>query len=189
MIVPRLYLFVAPEEKADVQSLGASWDADAKRWYIESGQVSEKFSRWLREAGEPQQAPAKTYGVISHEACVITTHVACAQCGADIEVLCIHCFGGTVANERLQQFTVSDIRDMDEALSRQLALWPYFRHVPEGGFVNHCTRCGEPQDDMQLHSEPEQPFFDVPAAIAAGRVTCTPLLGTIRLNADEHFVV
>ena len=29
--VQRTYLFVPPEEKAEVQALGASWDADSKR--------------------------------------------------------------------------------------------------------------------------------------------------------------
>jgi hypothetical protein len=169
--------------------LGASWDADAQGWWIEADAAAEKFSRWLGAVTEPHEVRAETYDVVSHEACVVTARVSCAQCGADIEVLCIHCFGGTVAEEPLQQFTVSDIREMDEALLRQVALWPYFRKVPDGGFVNYCTRCGEPQEDMQLHSEPQQPFFDVPAAIAAGRGICTPLLGTIRLNGDEHFLV
>jgi hypothetical protein len=188
-IASRTYLFVPPEEKAEVAALGASWDAAAKCWYIAQGEAPQKFSRWLYEAAEPDGANAEGYAIVSHEACVVTTKVPCQHCGADIEVICIHCFGGTVMEEPLEQFTVSDIRDTDEALADQLALWPSFRKAPDGGFANYCTRCGEPQDEMLLHSEPEQPFFDVPAAIAAGQVTCTPLLGTIRLNGDDHFLV
>jgi hypothetical protein len=92
---------------------------------------------------------------------------------------------------RLVQFTVSDIREMDETLAEQLALWPHFRKAAEADsvFANYCTRCGEPQDDTFLHRQRGQAFFDVPAAIAAGAVTCTPLLGTIRLNGDEHSAV
>lgn len=134
---------------------------------------------------------AEGYAIVSHEACVVTATASCQHCGANIEVICIHCFGGTVREEPLEQFTVSDIRKMDESLTGQLALWPYFRKATEsdGAFANYCTRCGEPQDDMLLHSDAEQPFFDVPAAIASGEVTCTPLLGTIRLSGDEHFAV
>ena len=128
------------------------------------------------------------FTIVSHEACVVASSARCQNCGADIEVICIHCFGGTVAREPLAQFSGADIREMDEALAGQLALWPHFRETPDGGFANYCTRCGEPQDDMLLHCEPEQPFFDVPAAIAAGEVICTPLLGTISLNGDEHFL-
>jgi hypothetical protein len=188
---PRMYLFVPPEEKAEVESLGASWDVAAKCWYIAPSDAPGKFSRWIHDAGAPDAADAGGYAIVSHEACVVTATVLCQHCGANIEVICLHCFGGTVADESLEQFTLSDIRDMDEALAAQLALWPFFRKAAEaeGMFANYCTRCGEPQDDMLLHSEPHQPFFDVPAAIAAAQVTCTPLLGTIRLNGDEHFLV
>ncbi len=188
---PRTYLFVPPEEKAEVEALGASWDAAAKSWYIAESDAPGKFSRWLHVAPEPDEADAESYTIVSHEACVVATTTSCQQCGANIDVICIHCFGGTVAEQSLEQFTVSDIRDMDEALASQLALWPHFRKAPEpdGVFANYCTRCGEPQDDMLLHSEPEQPFFDVPTAIVSGAVSYTPLMGTIRLNGDEHFLV
>ncbi|HEY6456773.1 MAG TPA: DUF5710 domain-containing protein [Steroidobacteraceae bacterium] len=185
---PRTYLFVPPEESAEVEALGASWDRDAKCWYVASGEAPEKFVRWLSDTLGPQGVDGKPYAIVSHEACVVTSTVACQHCGADIEVLCIHCFGGTVEQEPLEQFTVADILDMDEALAGQLALWPYFRQIPDGGFANYCTRCGEPQDEALLHAAPEQAFFDVPAAIASGEVTCTPLLGTIRLSGDEHFL-
>jgi hypothetical protein len=132
---------------------------------------------------------AESYNIVSHEACVVATTVCCQHCGASIEVICIHCFGGTVRGEPLEQFTVSDIRATDDALADQLALWPHFRKAADGSFANYCTRCGEAQDDMLLHSEPEQPFFDVPVAIVSGQLTCTPLLGTIRLNGDEHSLV
>jgi hypothetical protein len=184
-----MYLFVPPEEKADVEALGASWDADAKCWYITESEAPGEFSRWLRDAAQPDEADGEGYTIVSHEACVVATMVCCQHCGANIEVICIHCFGGTVAEEPLEQFTVSDIQEIDEELAGQLALWPHFREAPDGGFANYCTCCGEPQDDMLLHSEPEQPFFDVPEAIVSGQITCTPLLGTIRLNGDEHFLV
>jgi hypothetical protein len=139
---------------------------------------------------EPDDANAEAYAIVSHEACVAAAIVACEHCGASIEVICIHCFGGTVMHEPLLQFTVLDIREMDEALAEQMALWSHFRRAAEADsvFANYCTRCGEPQEDTLLHCEPGRAFFDVPAAIAAGEVTCTPLLGTIRLNGDEHSV-
>jgi hypothetical protein len=41
---------------------------------------------------------------------------------------------------------------------------------------------------MYLHSEPDEPFFDIPGA-APGSISLTPLSGTIRLSGDEHFQV
>ena len=31
-------------------------------------------------------------------------------------------------------------------------------------FANHCPRCGAMQEDLYLHSEPDQPFFGIPEA-------------------------
>jgi hypothetical protein len=41
---------------------------------------------------------------------------------------------------------------------------------------------------MDLHSEPDQPFFDIEHA-PEGAVTLVSLPGTIRLSGNEHFVI
>lgn len=69
----------------------------------------------------------------------------------------------------LESFTLSDIWAMDESLTRQLLPWSHFRKVraPDGDtgyYANHCPCCGAVQDDMYLHSEPDEPFFDIPHA-------------------------
>lgn len=184
----RTYLFVPPEEKGEVQALGAQWDADSKRWYVVPGVPLAEFSRWLSPDGDESE-----YTITSSEAYVACADVACQRCGADIEVVCIHCESGTVSDEALTRFTVSDIWAMDEALTRQLRRWPTYRRGSDsdgepGDFANHCSRCGASQDDLYLHSEPDAPFFDIPHA-APGSVRLTPLEGTIRLSGDEHFEV
>jgi len=55
-----------------------------------------------------------------------------------------------------------------------------------GYYANHCSYCGAVLDDMYLHSEPDEPFFDIPGA-APGSIKLTPLSGPIRLSGDEHF--
>ena len=82
---------------------------------------------------------------------------------------------------------------MDEDLTRQLQPWPTYRPMQgidgaPGDFANHCPRCGTPQEDLYLHSEPDQPFFDIPHT-APGSIKLTPLIGTIRLSGNEHFTV
>jgi hypothetical protein len=87
--------------------------------------------------------------------------------------------------------TVSHIWAIDEELARHLRRWPNFRKVIDSddeAYANHCPHCGAPQDDMYLHSEPDEPFFDILGA-APGSISLTPLSGTIRLSGDEHFQV
>ena len=186
----RVYLFVSPEEKADVQALGAQWDADSKRWYIGSDEAPAKFSRWLPGAETEED---EEFTIESSEAYVASAAVRCQQCGASIEVICIHCESGSVSGESIDRFTVSDGWAMDEALAGQLRRWPTYRRIddPETGacdFANHCPHCGAHQDEDDLHTEPEAPFFNIPAA-EPGSITVTPLAGTVRLSGDEHFEV
>ncbi|MGO9935460.1 MAG: DUF5710 domain-containing protein [Steroidobacteraceae bacterium] len=184
----RTYLFVPPEEKSEVQALGACWDADSKRWYIDSNATSAKFSRWLPVAEHDED-----FIIASNQGYVAAATISCQRCHSSIEVICIHCDSGTAAGQRLNRFTVSDIWAIDEALARQLEPWPAFRRVssPEVGasyFANHCPRCGSLQEDMYLHSEPDEPFFNIPRA-APGSIKLTPLEGKIQLSGDEHFEV
>ena len=187
----RTYLFVPPEENAELRSLGAEWDATSKRWYVESNEVPAKFARWLSLAKEDEFD--QEFTIASDEAFVAATIIPCHQCRAAIEVICIHCKSGTVFGEPLSPFTVVDVGAMDGSLARQLQPWPTYRRAqfPDGSlgdFTNHCSHCGAPQDDMYLHSEPNTPFFDIPHA-PPGSIAMTPLVGTIRLSGDEHFTV
>jgi len=186
--VERTYLLVPPEEKAEVQALGARWDAHSKCWYIGSDAVPAAFSKWL-----PPEQGDEGFTITSDQAHVAAAKIACQQCHSLIEVICIHCETGTVSGEQLSRFTVSHVWAIDENLARQLRPWPTFREVrdpdEEGSyFANHCPRCGSLQDDMYLHSEPDQPFFDIPCA-APGSITLTPLAGPVQLSGDEHFAV
>ena len=174
----RTYLFVPPEEKAEVQSLGAQWDTVTKRWFINSDDTPDKFSRWL-----PSAAGDEEFTINSTNAYVAAATAPCQRCHADTEVICIYCESGTASGEPLTRFTVCDIWGMDEDLARQLRPWPTFRD-----YANHCRHCGAPQDDLHLHSEPDSPFFDIPHA-APGSIALTPLVGTVRLSGDEHFAV
>jgi hypothetical protein len=169
-------------------SAGGRWDADSKRWYIDADEASARFSRWLSASEQREE-----YIIASTEACVAAAVTACQRCRSRIEVICVHCASGTVSGEPLHQFTVSDIWAMDDALARQLQPWPTFRWVDsedeDGGyFVNHCPLCGAPQEDMYLHSEPDEPFFNIPGA-APDSIKLTPLTGSIELSGNEHFEV
>lgn len=187
----RTYLYVPPEEKVEVQALGAHWDGDSKRWYIGADESAEKFARWLPRSPEAEEHDDEPFTIVSDQAYVASAMTACQQCNSNIEVICIHCESGTASGEPLTRFTVSHIWAIDEELALHLRRWPDFHKVidsDDGMFANHCPHCGAQQDDMYLHSEPGDPFFDIPSA-ARCSIRLTPLTGTVRLSGDEHFQV
>ena len=132
------------------------------------------------------------YSIISGDAYVASTRAPCRNCRRETEVIAIHCESGTVSGEPLERFTVSDVRAIDDALLQQLKRWPYFRRATEGDaigeFANHCAACGGVIGDNDLHSEPDQVFFDIVHA-QDGAITLLPLAQTIRLSGNEHFVI
>ena len=180
----RTYLYVPPEEKAEVEALGARWDDKSKCWYIGSDQCTAGFSQWL-----PGATADEEFTITSDRAHVASTTVACWNCHAQIEAICIYCERGVASDEPLIQFTVSHVWAMDSALVEQLKPWPFFVKLEEeGSFANHCPHCNAVQDDMYLHSEPDQPFFSILNA-PPGTIEFPPLVGRIQLSGDESFEV
>ena len=185
----RRYLSVPPEEDSKAQALGARWDPELLAWYIYSTTDSDRFSKWLPK----REDNGDEFTITSDQAFVASATVSCWKCHSSIEVICLYCESGTVSGEALDQFTIANVWALEDALVRQLEPWPMFRQVYEeegqgSYFANHCSHCGAVQEDMYLHSEPGDPFFDIPHA-APGVVKLTALEGRVQLSGDESFEI
>jgi len=184
----RTYLYVAPEEYSVVKSDGAQWDNETKRWYIDAEQSPNDFARWLPFADDAESPEDTEFNIISDRAFVAAATVPCQQCSTSMEVICFYCASGTASDEPLTQFSVSHITAMSNELREQLHPWPNFQPTKGGLFVNWCHACGARNDDLYLHTEPGDAFFDIPS-MPTESIKLTPLAGTIRLSGSEHFQV
>ena len=179
-----MFLYVPFEDDERVRALGAHRDPERLCWYLEDGQDPAPFLPWL----DDDPAAEEELFITSDSACVAMAATQCWLCSGFTEVVCIYCDSGTVLGEPLERFSVSHIWKVDDALALQLQEWPEFRVSSTGSFVNHCGCCGGVLDDMELHSEPDHPFFDIPAQ-PAGAVRLILLEGVVRLCGSEHFGV
>ncbi len=135
----RIYLYVPPEEYAEVKASGACWDEHSKRWYVPQDRVSAAWSRWLADGYDAE------FGFESEEAFVAAAQVSWSNCREKIEVICIYCQSGRdlETDEALEQFTVSNISSMDSALAMTLERWRFYSTAmgtrsEDGYFANHC---------------------------------------------------
>jgi hypothetical protein len=190
----RTYLYVPPEEYAEVKASGACWDDASKRWYTGEDPLPPTLLRWRGDdaAGENEAAE---FTVTSDEGFVAAAHVVCLTCQEMIEVICIYCENGFEAEmgEMMEQVTLSNVWALDSALAAQLERWRQFKPVAgsegdDGYFANHCPHCGAVQEDYLLHAEPGDVFFCIPEA-EPGTVELTALVGRIRLSGDTSFGV
>jgi hypothetical protein len=125
------------------------------------------------------------YLIESSEAYVACATAPCQQCAARIEVITLYCAQGALEGEPLDHFSVMHISAVDDALEAQLTPWSFFRKTAFV-FCNHCAHCGAPQQDIDLHCEPDGVFFHMDAASRAA-MTLTRLVGRIRLSGEETF--
>ena len=186
--VERIYLYVPPEEYAEVKASGACWDEYSKRWYVPQDRESAAWSRWMGEAEEGE------FGIESEEAFVAAALTGCSNCGEEIEVVCVYCASGIdlETGELVERVTLSNISTMDDALAAALNSRGFFSTGGEasacGQFANHCPHCGAPQEDYLLHSEPGDVFFSI-AEAEPGSIALTAVEGRIRVSGDCGFGV
>jgi len=184
----RIYLYVPPEEYAEVKASGACWDEHSKRWYVSQDRASATWSRWMGDGEEGE------FGIESEEAFVAAAKTSCSNCGEEIKVVCVYCESGIdlETGDVLERVTLSNISSMDGALAAMLNRRGFFCAAggseAAGYFANHCAHCGAVQEDYLLHSEPGDVFFSIPEA-EPGAIELTAVEGRIRVSGDCGFGV
>jgi hypothetical protein len=133
----------------------------------------------------------RAFRILSDEAAVISGHIRCWNCKADMEVICLYCQTGFVDGEAMFDFSVSNVTHIDESMRQQLARWPTFRPlrtlgVECGGYANHCQSCEKPVDDFYLHCQPGGIFFSFQDP-AVQELQIHALEGQVRFSGDEGF--
>ncbi len=166
-------LMVPNAEKDEAEALGALWDASRRRWYVPPGLDPQPFRRWIppRDTGTPG------LNLRAEEAYGVTAPRRCERCGQTTVVV------GFLMAPGFEDFSVwedeidgqgrwgggqawafaHDIDTLPSPIAAQAIMRaPFYRRAFKAthgrSWINHCSECRAPQDDLQLFETPGAPF-------------------------------
>jgi len=157
-----LLLNVPYEDKDEVKALGANWNPNIKKWYVEDIENYFNFQKWFIT-----QNPDLI--VLDHIYIVIGEH-SCFSCHKTIPVVAlatdyyIFIDGNNAEIINGDISFISSIEQLPNGLSNYLKdthnfFRDYSKTVRGYYIANHCSNCRRLQGDWFLHNEPDGPFF------------------------------
>jgi hypothetical protein len=156
-----IILEVPFNEKDEAKSLGAKWDAKARKWYISESTDKDKFQKWIPKTMDNPiiVANAPIYLLKSWE--------RCRKCYMTIDVFCLAANGAKEEewDEEVKgfftfPFLTSMPKNIEAALQKHAPLYymDYTKTTNSYYYVNHC-KCGAKLGDFYMHGEPGGAFY------------------------------
>lgn len=166
----KLLLNVSYDDKDIVKKLGAHWNPNLKKWYVQDEQDYEKFIPWILQ-GQEEAYIVKDYFYL------IFGTKTCYRCNQPTSVIG---FG----IENYAEVIDPNVYDTDSPISWQsgtIHIVPFIDNLPSGVykyledkfhfynsysktiddyyFANHCEHCNALQGSYFLFDEVDSPFF------------------------------
>lgn len=162
-----LLLNVPYEEKDEAKSLGARWNPELKKWYVERKENYHKFKKWISRLD--------SFVVVCDYIYIVEGVKKCFRCGKDTRVVafgiedCIE-FGEDTAEEGFYEDfegiinIASSINPMPKVLEECLTevynySYRYSKTVKHSYWANGCDNCDMIQGNFYLFNEVDSPFF------------------------------
>ena len=182
-------LEVPYHEKDKAKALGARWDPEIKKWFIDADDNQARFAKWLNIGSKPRRL--LTLGTIPY---LLRSWRECYKCGNMADVFCLASSGLRDEEGRLRHgfHTFSNLVFVPEKLRIFLeknadTYYPsYSKTAGIKYFLNHCD-CGAKLGDFFMHCEPRGAFF--PTSIEeADKITMHWInaFEPLKIAADYH---
>ncbi len=164
-----LFLNVPYSEKEDVKKLGARWNPQKKKWYVEDRANYIKFAKWI--IGDMEDV----INIVCDHFYVVETNRVCYKCGNITRVIGFavenyfditpdnnYSYSGfgfykSCAIQSSLEFLSQNFYDMlKEKYNYYLG---YSKTTKKKYIANHCDHCNSIQGEFPLFCEPSSPFF------------------------------
>lgn len=139
-----LLLNVPFSQKDEAKALGARWNPQLKKWYVNNREEYHKFSKWFHNKD--------TNLIVSEHLYIAIGNQTCFKCKSDIKIILLAADNYTVIDDGSEVFDeeinfISDISNMPSNLQRFLNdNFKYCKRYSETSqsnyFANHCSNCG-----------------------------------------------
>ena len=147
----KLLLNVSYDDKDIVKKLGAHWNPNLKKWYVQDEQDYEKFIPWILQ-GQEEAYIVKDYFYL------IFGTKTCYRCNQATSVIG---FG----IENYAEVIDPNVYHTDSPISWQsgtihiVPFISYSKTIDDYYFANHCEHCNALQGSYFLFDEVDSPFF------------------------------
>jgi len=153
----RTYLSVPSTKKEAVETLGAQWDARARKWYVPESIGLEPFTAWLPVSEEDGQLR------VNGPVFVAESRASCGSCKNETPVIAL---AVEMLDETGEPYLtlLHALEELPPDMSNLLgSYYPFFKKglskfEARECMMNHC-RCGALLEDFVLQSEPDESFF------------------------------
>lgn len=155
-----LLLDVKYEDKEKVKKLGARWNPNLKKWYVENSHDYFKFEEWI---------PASV--IISNSIYIVEGITKCWKCGKETKVIAVGIEDHMEISDSENGFEIGEIHIVSgfDGLPTKLikyicqkysAVKERYSKTRGGKYLsNGCSHCDALLGDWFLFSEPDSPFF------------------------------
>ena len=165
-----LIIDVPYAEKDEAKSLGAKWNSNLKKWYVEERKNYYKFEKWILENKENVSILCDYYYIVEGTHICFKCHKSTKVIGFGVKNFFEIYDSNEYGNEDNFIYYNDDIHIAShiEPLSKELLdklkvkynyYESYSKTVNDSYLANHCTNCKVIQGDFFLFGEVNSPFF------------------------------
>lgn len=189
-----LILNVPYSEKDQVKSLGARWNPELKKWYVEERKDYKKFIKWILDGKDETT-------IICDELYIVEGIHTCFKCKNKTKVIGFGIKKHFDVYDPNEYDNVFEFWNEDISISSQIDPLPislqkyllekynYYKDFPKTTqskyFANHCSNCKIIQGEFFLFGEVNSPFFIESPEEAKNLILYKiPLENDIILNTD-----
>ena len=196
----KLMLDVPYSEKDKAKALGARWNPNKKKWYVQNQSDYPKFQQWILNNDEDECMILCDYFYV-----VIGTHT-CFKChdltpviGFGIENYFKFYQEGLYDHDPEPEYSSDEIHIASwiEPIDGKILEYlkdnfnyykDYSKTTKTEYYANHCKNCGIIQGNYYIFSEVDSPFFiDSSESAEALKLVRIPLIEDIKVYCDEGY--